>query len=319
MSVGLRGAELYEKERFFGEPIFGSPLAREFCGCQRGCLGGICGSMRICGFALLWGALATGLLVLAGCGRGEQSTGESKRTLTVFAAASLGEAVREVGEAFSEDEGVEIVYNLAGSGALAQQLIAAPRADVYLSASERWMDAVVEAGRSLEGSRRELLSNRLVVVANAESVYGISRLEDLAELDFSYLAMGDPLSVPAGAYAKAFLEDVVLEDGRSLWDVLRKKVSPTPDVRAALAQVESNRDAIGIVYSTDARARRGDTRLLWTVDGESAPRIRYLVTILKESGEVELARRFLDYLEGESARLVFAEAGFEVLYKEGGR
>ena len=189
-----------------------------------------------------------------GCGSQSES-GADPATLTLFVAASLTDVIQAVGDAYERDSSVHIVYNFASSGALAQQLLAAPRADLFLSASERWMDEVERGDRLLNGSRRTLLSNSLVVIANNGSDYEMEVARDLCELSFAFLATGDPDSVPAGRYARQWLESVGCPDGQGAWSKVDGRLSPTPDVRAALAQVEGSFDVIGIVYRTDYIAR----------------------------------------------------------------
>ena len=106
---------------------------------------------------------------MVGCGKkNETSTHKDSATptLTVYVAASLTDVVQEIGKGFEAEHPVKLVYNFASSGALAQQIMAAPRADVYLSANERWMDEVEKAGEVAEGTRQPLLKNTLVVIEN---------------------------------------------------------------------------------------------------------------------------------------------------------
>jgi len=262
--------------------------------------------------------LLLGALWLAGCGSERGPTSEGK-TLTLFAAASLTDAIKEIGDAFGQRHEVAMVYNFASSGALAQQLMAAPRADVFFSASEQWMNAVADAGLLLDGTRRSLLSNQLVVIANPRSEYALTELADLCELEFAYLAVGDPNSVPVGRYAKGFLESVACGDGVSAWQRLEERISPAPDARAALAQVVGRRDTLGIVYRTDAYARSDEVRVVWEIPAAEEPKIRYPVAVLRGSGYTEVAGDFLAYLGSEKARRRFEAAGFKVMAERGAR
>lgn len=247
--------------------------------------------------------------LLSGCGSSESDP----KTLTLFVAASLTDVIQEVAAEFKKEHDVEIFYNFASSGALAQQLLASPRADLYLSASPRWMDQVADGGRVKDGTRRTLLSNRLVVIGHRNSTWKLSEPADLSQLPFRFLAIGDPESVPAGKYAKTWLESVQVDGGKKLWNQVQGRISPAPDVRAALAQVQGSADVIGIVYGTDYTASGGKVRMIYEVPMEDSPKIEYPVAILSETSESELAAEFLAFLSSPEARKLFEKHGFFVV------
>ncbi len=254
-------------------------------------------------------ALAALCFLTTACGRNDA---QSPPELVVYAGAGLTDVLTDLAPPFEKARNVDVVFNFAASNTLAQQIIAAPRADIFFSASEKWMDAVEKAGRLAPGSRRPLLSNTLAVVANRASDYALSTPEDLASLDFAYLAVGDPAAVPAGIYAKAWLESLP-HAGGTLWDAVEARVSPAPDVRAALVQVEGRRDVIGIVYQTDYAAAGGRVRLLYALPAQEGPPITFLVAALSGARQAELARAFLDHLASPEAVAVFERHGFTVL------
>lgn len=231
--------------------------------------------------------------------------------VTVFAAASLRDVMVEVGASFESESGAHPVFNFAGSNTLAQQIEAAPVADVFLSASEQWMDTVEKAGRVVAGSRRVFLSNRLVIVANGGSALELPSLEALAGLDFQHLSLGDPAGVPAGRYARELLEAVEV-DGQSLWQRLETKLVPAPDVRAALALVEAEPTAVGIVYRTDAAVSKR-VRVLYEVPAERSPEIRYVAAAVQGGPNPEAAAALLDFVTGQQARAMFERAGFLIV------
>ena len=247
-------------------------------------------------------------LFFAGCHKAD----EQKETLTLFVAASLTDVIQEIGDAYRRDHPVEIVYNFASSGALAQQLLASPRADLFLSASEKWMDAVEDGGKLKPDTRRTFLSNHLVVIANAKSGYALNAPIELASLPFRYLSVGDPASVPAGRYAKSWLSSVSLESG-SLWDKVSDRISPAPDVRSALIQVEGSMDVVGIVYETDYKVRPEGLRLLYRVPTGEGPKISYAIGILNETQLPDVAQDFLNYLGTPEISGMFEKYGFEAL------
>jgi molybdate transport system substrate-binding protein len=260
--------------------------------------------------------LAAAVLLAAapGCGDGRAGAGGEEEVM-VYAAESLRDAVHELADTFRADAGVRVRVNVGGSNFLARQLVAARGGDVFLSASERWMDDVEGAGRLVEGSRRALLSNRLVVVAHPESPVRLSTPCDLAAADFRFLALGDPEAVPAGIYAREWLESVTC-GGRPLWEAVRERVAPTPDVRAALGLARAQRDVPAIVYRTDWLSSAGRTRVLLEV--EDGPAIRYDVARVREGGAPEAGRRFFDVLTGPAGAAVFARHGFVVVDPGGG-
>ena len=248
--------------------------------------------------------LAGGML---GCGA---EAHQNPDEVTVFAAASLRDALQELGATFEAETGVAVLFNFAGSHVLARQVVAASRADLYLSADERWMDSVAVAGRLVPGTRRTLLSNRLVVVAHPKSAYRIQTPCDLAALDFKYLALGDPEAVPAGRYARAWLAGCPCA-GTALWDAVAPRVAPAPDVRSALSLALADPEFLAIVYKTDWRAFEARARLLYEVPVGEGPAIRYALAQVTAGPQPAAARRFLDFLASPVAAAVFEKHGFE--------
>lgn len=252
--------------------------------------------------------LAVCVLPGGACGPGSRDADE----VVVFAAASLRDAMEELGSQFEEETKIKVLFNIAGSNVLAQQIVATPRADLFLSASQRWMDTVEEAGRLVAGTRRSVLSNRLVVIAHPQSAVTLNDPCALGALDFKYLALGDPDAVPAGQYARTWLASRTC-GGQSLWQALEGRIAPTPDVRAALSLVLADPGLVGIVYKTDWLVFAGQARLLYEVPVEEGPAIRYVLAQIAESPNPDGARRFLDYLTKAPAREVFERHGFTPL------
>lgn len=248
---------------------------------------------------VLWAFAA----LLAGCGgpsRGDQE-------VVVFAAASLRDVLRDLSESFRQESGIRAVFNFAGSNVLAQQIEAAPAADVYLSANEQWMDYLREAGRIERDTRRNFASNRLVIIAHRDGLFQLKDPARLADLDFRYLSLADPEAVPAGRYARQYLQSIDA-DGQ-LWDRLKRRVAPAPDVRAALAVVEADPQLLGIVYRTDAATSR-QVRVLYEVPAGEGPEIRYSAALVKDAPHPEEGKRFLAFLSGPEAMGVLREMGF---------
>lgn len=223
--------------------------------------------------------------------------------LTVYAAASLGDVLREIAPVCERRSGARAVFNIASSSDLARQILAANKADLFLSADEHWMEHVARAGLIDPSSRRSFLSNRLVVIAPADSPLRISGPADLADPRVRRLSMADPESVPAGRYARSWLES------EGYWERIAERVVPTLDVRAALAAVEMGVVDAGIVYATDARTSKR-VRVLHEVPLERAPRISYSLAALVERPYLEAARRFGDCLAGPEGLAAFERHGF---------
>lgn len=235
---------------------------------------------------------------------------EVSEDVTVFAAASLRDVVYEVGSAFSLQQapGYRVHFNIAGSNVLAQQIMASSQADVFLSANEKWIRHVESAGRLIDGSRRPMLSNRLVVVANTATTWKMSRATDLGGLPFKHLSIGNPDAVPAGIYAKKFLEKTP-HNGETLWSTLADRAAPALDVRSALALVEADPSVVGIVYRTDAMASKG-VRILFEIPEGAIPPIRYFAARVHRPGATTSAEQFFDFLFSPAAHEIFAKHGF---------
>lgn len=268
------------------------------------------------GKALLvaWGCVL--LPALLGCRPvdGNVEASAAPVELTVFAAASLTDALRAVRLAFEQTQSrpVEFVFNFAGSGALAQQLLAAPRADVFISADEQWMLAMAFSERLDADSVTVFLSNTLCVVAHPDSTAAVTGPADLCALDFKHLALGDPAFVPAGRYAKDWLQGVNC-DGTNLWSKLEARLVPAPDVRAVLGQVAATRDMIGIVYESDHRADPDRVRKLFSVPRNEGPQIRYVAAALQTSRQAALAAEFIAFLRSPTAGEIFTAHGFSAI------
>lgn len=245
---------------------------------------------------------------------GDKAPGANREDsrILVFAAASLQDVLEELAEPLRARTGLEAVFNFAGSNVLAQQARASRGADVFVSADTAWMDWLANAGRLVPGSRRELLSNRLVVISHPRGPPRLTAIEDLPGLEFEHLSIADPESVPAGRYAKALLSNVASGD-TSVWEVVRDRVVPAPDVRAALALVGARADTIGLVYRTDQR-RSEAVRMLLEVEADVEPPIRYSAALLKDGDAgLESGSELLRFLSTPRARQVFEEHGFLTL------
>ena len=219
----------------------------------------------------------------------------------VFAAASLADALAEIGAAWESAAGNHPVFNFGASSDLARQIRAGAPADVFFSADTAQMDSLERQGLVRVDERHDLLSNTLVVIVPEASTARVASPRDLA--GFGSIAIADPQAVPAGVYARSWLHSL------GLWDLLAPRVVPTLHVRAALAAVESGNAEAGIVYRTDA-ARSTRARIAFEVAASEGPPIRYAVAPLAASPRA--ARAFVAYLRSPAAREIFVRHGFRV-------
>jgi molybdate transport system substrate-binding protein len=228
----------------------------------------------------------------------------SAADLHVFAAASLSDALSALAPRFEQTAGVRLVLNLAGSNDLARQIRAGAPADVFFSADTTQMDLLVAAGDVARADIVALLSNTLVVVVPARSHARVAQPQEL--LGFTRLALADPEAVPAGVYARQWLQ------GLGLWERLQPRVVPLLNVRAALQAVAAENAPAGIVYRTDA-ALSSAVRVAFEVPPTSGPTITYVAAALAHTPRAGLARAFVQHLRGPDAARVFASQGFGVL------
>lgn len=233
---------------------------------------------------------------------------EVRRDLLVAAAASLSGMAPQLTRSFHDATGIDLRFNFAGSNTLARQILEGARVDAFISADERQMDIVERAGRVVEGTRRAFISNRLVVVAAGPALSSrVTRPDDLARAAVRRVAMGDPAAVPAGVYGRRWLEAI------GLWGAVQAKVVPLPSSPSVLAAVEAGRADAGIVYTSDVKPRSLDAaHVAYIVPLDAAPRITYPAAAII-GGRIADARRFLAFLEGETAQRVFQAAGFYTL------
>lgn len=226
--------------------------------------------------------------------------------ITVFAAASLTDACQAIAPAWQKQTGHRAVFNFGASSTLARQIEQGARADIFLSADEAKMDALAAKGLLVPGSRRELLSNTLAIVVHPDSRGSISRPHDLALPEIRRIAVAEPATVPAGIYAREYLEKL------GLWSRLAPKIVPCENVRAALAAVDSGNAEVGIVYRTDARMAKRAV-LAHEVATADGPQIRYPAAVVAGSRQPAAAASFVEFLRSPEARAVFVAHGFTVL------
>jgi molybdate transport system substrate-binding protein len=239
-----------------------------------------------------------------GCG-GAGSTQGADEPLRVSAAASLRDLVTDLALDFEMRQGRDVELNFAGSNVLAQQIRATPQADVYLSADEVWVEDLLGSNKLVPGSVRSIFANRLVVIARPDAHLELGDLSALAQdvVQGRSLVLADPEAVPAGRYARAYLE------AEGLWDEVKPQVVPALDVRSALALVETDPSLVGIVYRTDAAVSKRVVRLLELPPRKGIDIVYWGALVKKESAKAEAAG-FLEFLTTPEALAIAERHGF---------
>jgi molybdate transport system substrate-binding protein len=230
------------------------------------------------------------------------------KSLTVFAAASMKNALDDIDAAYTAKTGVKIVASYAASSALAKQIEQGAPADVFVSADTDWMDYAAGKKNVNESTRVNLLGNSIVLIAPKDSKIddvAIGQGFDLAKLaGDGKIATGDVKAVPVGKYAKAALEKL------GAWSAAEPKFAMAESVRAALTLVARGEAALGIVYSTDAKVEPG-VKIVGTFPADSHPAIIYPVAATT-TAKAEVTD-YLAFLRSSTAKTILEKYGFKFL------
>jgi molybdate transport system substrate-binding protein len=234
-----------------------------------------------------------------------RAAAEEPPEIMVYAAASLRDVLQEIAPACEKANAIRLVFDFGASSDLSRQIQAADKADLFLSADETWMDALARAGLVDASSRRTFLSNRLVVVGPLDTRLRVGAASDLSGGRVRWLSLANPDTVPAGKYARSWLERT------GQWEAVKGRIMPALDVRAALAAVESGGADAGIVYRTDARTSK-HVVVLYEVPEAEGPPISYSVAALLDRPHLEAARRVAGWLASRETARIFESHGFIV-------
>jgi molybdate transport system substrate-binding protein len=227
--------------------------------------------------------------------------------VTVYAAASLTEALQEIADRYAKVTGVAVKLSFAASSSLARQIEAGSRAEVFFPADQQWMDYLEQRNLLQAGSRHDVVGNRLVLIAPADSRLALRigpKFPLRAALGTERLATGDPDVVPVGRYARAALLSL------GVWDDVADRLVRAENVRSALTFVARAEVPLGIVYATDARVDP-KVRVVDVFPASSHPPITYPIALTREASPPAAA--FVGYLRGQEGRAVFEKFGFIVL------
>jgi molybdate transport system substrate-binding protein len=227
--------------------------------------------------------------------------------VTVFAAASLTDALQTIGKDYQAKTGHTVVFSFAASSVLAKQIEASKGADIFVSADTDWMDYLDSRGLIAHETRKNLLGNHLVLIAPANANVSLAitpHFDILGALNGGRLAVADPDSVPAGKYARSALTSL------GVWNSVVDHLVQAENVRVALAYVARGEAPLGIVYATDAQSESKVKTVAVFPDSTHAP-IVYPVALTKDANAG--AKDFLAYLSSVNARDVFSKDGFVIL------
>jgi molybdate transport system substrate-binding protein len=234
----------------------------------------------------------------------------AQESITIFAAASMKNALDDANAAFTKATGVKVTASYAASSALAKQIEGGAPADVFISADLQWMDYVAQKNLIKPDSRVNLLGNKLVLIAPADSKLDkvtIAKPFDIAKLaGDGRIAVADVKAVPAGLYAKAALESL---DG---WTAAEPKLAMAENVRATLSFVARGETPIGIVYETDAKVEP-KVKIVGVFPEGSHPVIVYPVAATAAAKAD--AGKYLTFLRGAESKAIFEKYGFSFLIK----
>ncbi|WP_435921885.1 molybdate ABC transporter substrate-binding protein [Paenibacillus sp. DYY-L-2] len=225
-------------------------------------------------------------------------------TLTISAAASLKESMEEIASLYEkEHENIKLTMNFGASGSLQKQIEQGAPADLFVSAGQKQMNALIEGKYVTEDSKIDLLRNQLVLVVPSDADAVPGSLDDLSQSGFDKIALGEPEVVPAGSYTKESLEH------EQLWEPLQPKMVFAKDVTQVLTYVESGNADAGFVYESDAKLS-SKVKTAFVIDEASHAPIVYPAGIIAATKYSDDAKEFLAFLQTPAAREIFLKNGF---------
>ena len=261
-------------------------------------------------FALICAAT----LMLTGCGGGggdsSKSDGEKKSAepteLHVAAAASLTDAIKELATIYeAENPGVKLVFNFGSSGALQQAIENGGETDLFFSAAQKQMDALEKSGNLADGTRKNLLRNEVVLIVPKVDAKDIKTFEDLTKAEIQHVALGEPKGVPVGQYSEEILTNL------GILDAVKAKAVYGSDVRQVLSWVETGDADCGIVYATDA-AVSDKVNVVATAPADTHKPVIYPAAVIKDTKNLDAAKKFLDFTSTDAAKKIFEKYGFTI-------
>ena len=258
-------------------------------------------------FVTLFGWILISFFTIVGCNQIVSNSAANQTVLTVSAAASMQDAMKELKKAYQEEHpNTKITYNFAGSGTLTQQIKQGAPVDIFISANEKFMDELDTNKLLLPETRKDLLKNDVVlIVPKKDNITNISNFQQLTNPNIKRFSIGEPESVPAGQYAREVLSNL------KIYEQVKPKTVFAKDVRQVLSYVELGNVDAGIVYATDAKISN-QIRVVATAPEDSHKPIIYPVAAIKRSKNPEAAKKFIQFLFSNSAKDAFKKYGFQI-------
>ncbi len=245
------------------------------------------------------------MLAATGCSNGAQDSSSENTELTILAAASLTDVCEDLKATYeAENENVTLTFSFGGSGALQTQIEEGAPADMFISAAQTQMNALLDQGLMVSDSVADLLENKVVLIVPKGNPAGIESFEDVLKADL--IGIGEVSSVPAGQYSEAIFTSL------GIWDQVRAKANFGSDVRTVLSWVETGEVDCGVVYATDAYTGEGIEIVCEAPAGTHQPVI-YPAGIVAASQEQDAAADFLNFLQSDEAAEIFKKYGFTVI------
>lgn len=246
-----------------------------------------------------WAKIALLIFILISC----TPLANTPLSLTVSAAASLQKVMIDVQQLYNNNQpNVKIIYNFAASGSLQQQIEQGADVDVIISAATQQMDALADKGLILADTRKDLLTNQIVLVVS-NNFQGITNFQDLATSRITKIAIGEPKSVPVGKYAQEVLNYF------KIFSRVKNKIVFAKDARQVLSYVETANVDAGIIYLTDAKLSNL-TKIVATAPTGSHSPIVYPVAVIQSSRKVAIAKDFIQFLSSQQATKIYEKYGF---------
>ncbi|WP_157153164.1 molybdate ABC transporter substrate-binding protein [Brachyspira murdochii] len=233
-----------------------------------------------------------------------KTSSSNNKEILVLAAASLTDVLTELANNYKTE--TQVTFSFASSGALQSQIESGARADIFFSAAQKQMDALQQKDLIDTNTRKDLLENKVVLIAPSNSKLNIKSFTDITNADVIKIGLGEPKSVPVGQYSEEILSNL------SILDDVKEKCVYGSDVRNVLSWVEIGEVDCGIVYSTDAKIAK-DINIIAEAPERTHKKVIYPIAIIKSSQNKEEALKFIDYISSDKSIEVFKAYGFTVI------
>ncbi|WP_020004333.1 molybdate ABC transporter substrate-binding protein [Brachyspira innocens] len=235
-----------------------------------------------------------------------KTSSSNNKEILVLAAASLTDVLTELANNYKTETGTIVTFSFASSGALQSQIESGAPADIFFSAAQKQMDALQQKDLIDTNTRKDLLENKVVLIAPSNSKLNIKSFTDITNSDVSKVGLGEPKSVPVGQYSEEILSNL------SILDTIKQKSVYGSDVRNVLSWVEIGEVDCGIVYATDAKIAK-DINIIAEAPEGTHKKVIYPIAVIKSSQNKEEALKFIDYISSDKSIETFKAYGFTVI------